>query len=161
MLYSETDFQSITGQLKKRRLAIWIPFVLALLLILVLAVQRVSQVIVIILTIVSVGALIFCEGMFVHPISCYHKHIDSVLHGKTHTVKGFFRTMEADPVIREGVSYYPVILNVGTANDEKDDRLLYFDANLPRPDWQAGEFLSMTAHDKAIGSWKYMDPDAA
>ena len=159
MLYSESDFQSVTAQLNKRRLMIWIPFALAVVLILVLAILRVNQVIVIALTIVSASLLIFCEGLFVHPISCYHKHIDNVMHGKTHTVKGLFRSMDPDAVIRDGVYYYSVILNVGRTNDEKDDRLLYFDANLPRPDWKTGEYLIMTAHDKAIGAWERGEPD--
>ena len=154
MLYSEADYESIKTQLKKRQLLICIPFFLCIVLTLFLAVIRVNQIIVMALTIVSAGALIFCQGLFIHPINCYRKHIDNVLHGKTHTVKGLFKEMEPDSVIREGVDYYPLIVNVGSSNDEKDDRLLYFDANLPRPDWQVGEYLSFRAHDKAVGAWE-------
>ena len=154
MLYSEADYESIKNQLKKRQLLVCIPFLLCVGLILFLAIIRVNQIIVMALTILSAGALIFFEGLFIHPINCYRKHLDNVLHGKTHTVKGVFKEMEPDSVIRDGVYYYPLIVNVGTANDEKDDRLLYFDANLPRPEWQEGEYLSILAHDKAVGAWE-------
>ena len=46
------------------------------------------------------------------------------------------------------------MINVGVMEDEKDDRLFYYDANLPRPDWQAGETLTITAHDKSVGAWE-------
>ena len=58
MLYSESDFQSVTAQLNKRRLMIWIPFALAVVLILVLAILRVNQVIVIALIAVTVALLL-------------------------------------------------------------------------------------------------------
>ena len=36
----------------------------------------------------------------------------------------------------------------------EDDRLFYYDANLPRPDWKIGEMLTVTAHDKSLGAWE-------
>ena len=44
-------------------------------------------------------------------------------------------------------------VNVGNMESEEDDRLFYYDANLPRPDWRRGEMLTVTAHDKAMGAW--------
>ena len=65
-----------------------------------------------------------------------------------------FEEMEEKPVWREGVSYYPMTLNVGNMEEPGDDRLFYFDANLTRPDWQPGERIAVTAHDKAVGAWE-------
>ena len=66
---------------------------------------------------------------------------------------GAFKEMEEGTVVRDGVRYYPVLLNVGNMEGEEDDRLFYYDANLPRPDWRRGEMLTVTAHDKAMGAW--------
>ena len=61
--------------------------------------------------------------------------------------------MEEIAVDRDGVKYYPMMLSVGNMDDPEDDRLFYYDANLPRPDWKCGEMLTVTAHDKALGAW--------
>ena len=44
-------------------------------------------------------------------------------------------------------------LNGGDMESQEDDRLFYYDANLPRPDWKRGEQITVTAHDKALGAW--------
>ena len=64
-----------------------------------------------------------------------------------------FKEMEETAVMREGVKYYPMMLSVGDMDNPEDDRLFYYDANLPRPDWQIGDMLTVTAHDKALGAW--------
>ena len=53
--------------------------------------------------------------------------------------------------LRDGVKYYPMMISVGDMENPEDDRLFYFDANLPRPDWKTGEMLTVTAHDKSMG----------
>ena len=40
------------------------------------------------------------------------------------------------------------MLSVGNMDDPEDDRLFYYDANLPLPDWQHGDMLIVTAHDR-------------
>lgn len=97
---------------------------------------------------------VFFYSLLVQPVAAYRRHLDGVLHGRTRTLTGAFKNMEADIAIREGVQYYPMTLSVGKMDDPNDDRLLYYDANLPRPDWQVGDALTVTIHDKAVGDWK-------
>ena len=52
------------------------------------------------------------------------------------------------------MDFYPVTLNVGDQGREEDDRLFYMDANLPRPDWQAGETLTLTFYDNRVTAWR-------
>ena len=65
-----------------------------------------------------------------------------------------FVSMDEASVTRENVDFYPVTLNVGDQGREEDDRLFYMDANLPRPDWQAGETLTLTFYDNRVTAWR-------
>ena len=84
----------------------------------------------------------------------YGRHLDEVLHGRVRTLTGAFKEMDEGTVVREGVTYHPMLLSVGDMDSPEDDRLFYFDANLPRPDWQRGEKLTIVSHDKAVGRWE-------
>ena len=57
-------------------------------------------------------------------------------------------------IIREGVPCRPFMLNVGEVKDEKDDRLLYWDAHLPLPQWQEGAKLWVSTFDKSVCDWR-------
>ena len=152
-MYTESDYRSICSQFKKRSLALWIPLGAAVVLIFVLAILRVPEVIVILSTILAGGAAIFVFGLFVKPVLAYKRHMNNCLHGRTHDVTGAFKEMEEESVDRDGVRYWPMILNVGNMEDEEDDRLLYYDANLERPSFEKGQMLTVSAHDKAVARW--------
>ena len=96
---------------------------------------------------------IFGYGMLLSPVIAYRRHLDEVLHGRVRSTTGAFKEMEAQTVMRDGVKYYPVMISVGDMENPEDDRLFYYDANLPRPDWKTGEMLTVTAHDKSMGAW--------
>ncbi len=150
-MYTEKDFEGIREQKKRRLLCLWIPFAVLTAAVIALAVIRVPEVIVTVLTILTGGAAIFCWCMFVSPVRSYCKHLDSVLHGRTHDVTGAFKEMDETAVDRDGVSFYPMLINVGNMEDEEDDRLLYYDALLPRPEYVPGQKMTVTVHDKAVG----------
>ena len=96
---------------------------------------------------------IFCYGMLLFPVIAYGRHLDNVLHGRVRSTTGAFKEMEEQPVLRDGVRYYPMMISVGDPENPEDDRLFYYDANLPRPEWKPGDMLTVTAHDKAVGAW--------
>ena len=152
-MYTEQDYQDICAQVNKRWAALLIPSVLALAGIIVSFVFR-QKIVTIMLTALLGAGFIFCYGLFLAPVIAYRRHLDEVLHGKVRQTTGAFKEMEQESVLREGVRYYPMMINVGRMDDPEDDRLFYYDANLPRPDWQAGDMLTVTAHDKALGAWK-------
>ena len=97
---------------------------------------------------------IFCYGLLLSPVIAYRKHLDEVLHGRVRSTTGAFKEMETQIVMRDGVKYYPMMISVGDMENPEDDRLFYYDANLPRPDWKSGEMLTVTAHDKSLGAWE-------
>ena len=107
----------------------------------------------IVLSVLQGAFCIFSYGMLLSPVIAYRRHLDEVLHGKVRSTTGVFKEMENQPVMRDGVRYYPMMISVGDMENPEDDRLFYYDANLPRPDWKMGETLTVTAHDKSLGAW--------
>lgn len=152
-MYTEQDYQDIRGQIRQRSFALGIPAVLLLAGVIVSFVFRVKP-----LTMgLSVLLGVFCifgYGMLLYPVIAYGRHLDEVLHGRVRSTTGAFKEMEEQAVMRDGVKYYPMMLSVGDMENPEDDRLFYYDANLPRPDWKVGEMLTVTAHDKALGAWE-------
>jgi len=151
-LYTEQDYTEIRSQIRRRSLALGVPAVVMLAGVIVSFVFRIKW-----LTMglsVLLGAFcIFGYGMLLYPVRAYGRHLDEVLHGRVRSTTGAFKEMEEQAVLREGVRYYPMMISVGDMENPEDDRLFYYDANLPRPDWKVGEMLTVTAHDKALGAW--------
>lgn len=151
-LYTEQDYQDIREQLKGRLMALGIPALLLLAAVIVSFVFRIKWLTMALSVVLGAGC-IFCYGLLLYPVIAYGRHLDEVLHGKVRSTTGAFKEMESQTVTREGVKYYPMLISVGDMEDPEDDRLFYYDANLPRPDWKIGEMLTVTAHDKSLGAW--------
>ena len=152
-MYTEQDYQDISKQLHSRILWMAVPSALLAAGVIAAFVHRIQWA-AIVGTVLIGFYCVFVYGLLVHPVAAYRRHLDGVLHGRTHVLTGAFKDMEEDVAIRDGVRYYPMTLSVGKMDDPNDDRLLYYDANLPRPDWQVGDMLTVTAHDKAVGKWE-------
>ena len=152
-LYTEQDYADICAQVKRRELALGIPALLLLAAVIVSFFFRIKWLTMTLSVLLGAGC-IFGYGMLLYPVIAYRRHLDEVLHGRVRSVTGAFKEMEEQAVMRDGVKYYPMMLSVGNMEDPEDDRLFYYDANLPRPEWQIGEMLKVTAHDKALGAWE-------
>ena len=152
-MYTEQDYADIRRQIRNRCLALGVPALLMLAGVIVSFIFRIRWVTMTVTVLLGVYC-IFCYGMLLSPVIAYGRHLDEVLHGRVRTTTGAFKEWEEDSVMRDGVRYYPMLLSVGSMDDPEDDRLFYYDANLPRPDWQRGDMLTVTAHDKALGAWE-------
>ncbi len=151
-MYTEQDYADIRGQIKRRWMAIGIPALLLLAAVIVSFIFRIKW-LTIALSLVLGAGCIFCYGLLLFPVIAYGRHLDEVLHGRVRSTTGAFKEMESQTVLREGVRYSPMMISVGDMEDPEDDRLFYYDANLPRPDWKPGDMLTVTAHDKSLGAW--------
>ena len=151
-MYTEQDYADIRGQVKRRFLALSVPAALLLAGVIVSFVLRIRWLTTGLSLLLGV-LCIFGYGMLLSPVIAYRRHLDEVLHGRVRSTTGAFKEMEEQAVLRDGVRYYPMMLSVGDMENPEDDRLFYYDANLPRPDWKIGEMLTVTAHDKALGAW--------
>lgn len=152
-MYTESSLKDINQQFSRRLAAFAIPaavLVAAIVVSLVYRHELATE-----LLFIALGALaIFAWGMFLSPVHAYRKHIKSLLRGRNRTNTGAFKGFETQTVDKDGVHFVPFMINVGETGDERDDRLFYFDANLPLPDWQAGEMITITSQDRAVVTWE-------
>lgn len=152
-MYTENDFQEISVQLKKRITVLVIPALLLLAAVIVSFVFR-SQLLTTVLSLLMGVYSLFSFSMFIYPVLAYKRHLHYVLHGRVRKLTGAFKEMDETIALRDGVRFYPMLINVGKMENAEDDRLFYYDANLPRPDWQVGDMITITSHDKAVGAWE-------
>lgn len=153
-MYTKESYQQNRQQLKRRLLAIGLPVLVLFVLMLVSFFVRWPEGLTVAITIVAFGAAIFCYGMLISPLRAYGKHIDHALNGRTRQITGSFLEMEAEPVWRDGVQFYPFTISVGDKKEEENHRLFYMDANFPRPDWQEDDMLHITSYDNRVTAWE-------
>ena len=153
LVYRQEDFDDVSVQLRQRRLAVYIPAALVFAFAIVSYALRWPQAVTDVLTIIALGGFFFCYFMLIAPVKAYRRHIDHALRGKTHEDQGAFVDMEPDAITREGLRVYPMHINVGAGIRDDGMRQFYFDANLPRPDWQEGETLILTSYDNVVVKW--------
>lgn len=151
-MYTQEDYQKNRAQLRRRLIVSLIPAVLLLAVVVWSFIVRIKW-LTMALTVLLGAELIFAYGMFLSPIIAYGRHLEQALKGRTRNTTGLFKEMEESAVSREGVMYFPMLISVGDIAEPEDDRLFYFDANIARPCFIAGEKLTVTAHDKFVTAW--------
>ncbi|MDR1600449.1 MAG: hypothetical protein LBS11_11365 [Oscillospiraceae bacterium] len=151
-VYTAEDEAALAGQLRRSWIAAGVfaaALAAALIPTLALRVQWATM-----LATVGLGALgIFLWGMKVTPALSYRKHAREIHSGLSRQVEGWLaRVDEGQITFREGIDCYAFVVNVGDPNhpDPKDERLLYWDAQKPFPDWRIGSKLKITAHGNDV-----------
>ena len=152
-MYSQENLNQIERQFNKSLL------ILCLLLLLPLAALVYSLVVRIkwltILTSCLAGAIaLLYGGMTLSPIFNYRKHLRALLPGRKRELTGIFKGFDHHVVLRDKVRFYSFLVNIGETDDPNDDRQLYWDDNLPLPDWQEGERFWIASFDKSVVAWK-------
>ena len=153
-MYQQKDYDENRQQLRARSLALGIPMAALFVLAVVAFVLRWPQIITMVLCFCVCAIGIFGYTMLISPVRAYGEHIDHALHGRTRQVTGVFVSMEEKPVSRDHLEFFPFTINVGEHGRTEDDRLFYMDANLPRPDWQEGDMLTITSYDNRVTDWQ-------
>ena len=152
-MYTQQDYEKVHGQRTKRLWFLIVPMIFVLGGIIWSFIARIEW-LTMTLTVLGGAVFIFVFCMFISPLIAYERHLQIALHGRTRVTKGTFKEMGDTDVLREGVRFYPLMISVGNPQDEEDDRLFYFDANLPRPDFKEGDSLTITAHDKYMTAYE-------
>lgn len=110
-----------------------------------------SQIIVTAVTLVFGAMIIFLWGMKMTPLLSYRKYLKEISSGLTRDVEGTIVSFDADTTFRDGVSFYALIVNIGDLQEPEDERLLYWDAQLPKPaDIAPGDHVRFHAHGNDI-----------
>lgn len=151
-MYTEQDLKDVAQQWQQRLKQCLVPAAILLAGIAVSFAFRIQALTIALSLLLGAGA-IFAWAMLLSPVRAYRKHLESVLHGITRELTGAFKEMKTEAVVRDGLQFYPMLLNVGDMKKETDDRLFYYDASLPRPDWQVGETITVVSHDMKVGGW--------
>ncbi|MBR6524521.1 MAG: hypothetical protein IKT57_00960 [Clostridia bacterium] len=154
-MYTEQHYQMNRKQLRQRSVLLGIPAFILLAIVIASFILRIKW-LTMLSTILLGSFSLFCYYLLLYPVIAYGRHMHELLFGRTRTMTGAFKEMGRDLVLREGVKFYPVIISVGRMEHPDDDRLLYYDANLPLPEWQQGEWINFTVHDKSIGKWEFV-----
>ncbi|MGI6215614.1 MAG: hypothetical protein ACOYIT_07045 [Christensenellales bacterium] len=152
-MYTQENLSDIESQLKRRLMACALPAAALLALFiysLVIRVEWLSY----FLSMLLCFYIIFAWGIFISPVRSYKKFIYNMLYLKNRNTQGHFKGFIDVPTKREGVLFTPFFINIGNMENEEDDRLFYYDSNLPLPDWQPGDKLSITSHDKSTVAWE-------
>lgn len=152
-MYTQSDLEEISAQLR-RRIGLWtlpqLPLMAALIYTLIIR----HQVLTTAVSVLMGWIAIFAAGISIAPVAAYRKFLRGLLIGRKREMSGIFKGFDQDTVMRDKVRYVPLMLNVGDINDPKDDRLFYWDTNIPLPDWQLGDKLWISSHDKSVADWR-------
>ena len=141
-LYSEQDLQKISGQLKKRFLAI------GCILAVILAVFVVSMIIrmewlSIVMFILFFAVAVFVVEMFCLPLHRYKKLIASALTGRTHTETLEYEKTEEDSSVVDGVRCRGMIFLGSPDKHGAREQRFYWDEELPLPAFTPGDQITI------------------
>ena len=153
-MYQVQELDSLNRQVRKRQLLVYVPsgLMAAGAIAAALPFARI-QWLTVLLTILAASLCVFCDSMFLAPLRAYRRHLDSALNGIKRQMDCTFKSIESITCLREGVYYYAMMVSIGNPKDEEDDRLLYYDAEKPLPNFVEGESLHIVYHDKNVVSF--------
>ena len=157
MMYTEEAYQQCIKKDRQTLFGVLAPFVCLFTVMIVSFALRWGRVYTIALSVVSFALLAYGMLVFWAPARRYKNHVDHALHGRTRQTEGVLVGLEQEAVTKEGLSYYPFMINVGEQRLPKDDRLFYYDARLPRPAWQEGQKLRVTSYDNRVVDWEIVE----
>lgn len=152
-MYQESDLIAIKRQLNRRILLWLIPEVLLLGLVVYSFIIRVEWLTSLLFALLFM-VILFSITMTLLPLRRYLHFLNNALHGRNRTDTAAFDTIEPETVVREGVRCHPITMRADTLKEELDERSYYWDANLPLPDWQQGEYITLRSHEKMVTGWE-------
>jgi hypothetical protein len=151
-LYADQDLVELKAQLKRRWLSLLLPE-LALLALLVYTLVVRNKTLTVLCSIAMGCLAVSMLTLWIMPVRRYLLFLQEALQGRHRELEGKFKGFDHLPVQREGLCFMPFIVNVGNPEEEKDDRLLYWDWNLPLPPWQPAQSLWISSFDKVVLAW--------
>ena len=159
-MYTQNELAQVRGLKTRRTLIAVIPAVLMLAAGIALFVwgriQRSDEMwkITAALTVTALCYLAFLLGVYVAPVRNYEKHLERMLFGRQHLCTGILKEVGENVCEKDGVRFYPIMLNVGEKNDGKDDRLFYFDVLKEMPQIPVGERITIQHNDIMVSDYR-------
>ena len=155
-MYTQEELRQVQLQLKKKRLAAAIPTLLLLAVAIAVFVagrmrrSDAAWILSALLTIFGGGYALFQYGLSIRPAKTYRNCVQEMLHGRMRQTEGVLKAFSEDICDRNGLPFHAVLLNVGEKNAPEDDRLFYWDAQKPNPEFSLGMQVRVFSNDNRI-----------
>ena len=163
MLYTEADRSQATAERTKRRWIVVLPAVLLLLAAIASFVwfrlhRDVSGWIWTGLLTVAGGAYyLFFNGVYLHPVALYKKHVDYMLDGNKRETIGILKDITDEVLDHDGLDCRMITVNIGDKNASEDDRTYYLDARVSIPaQLKPGDRVHVLSNDRMVAA---LDPE--
>lgn len=151
VLYTTEDLNAIRSQIRSRWILTAIPCILlAALLVFSLFIRL--EWLTTACTIIGSVILISVHDLLIKPLSCYRRYLDNVLNGRTREAELPFVAISEDVNLVDGVNCRSMTCLDYDAKGRPYERLFYFDALKPFPDFKEGERLHITHHDLLVAN---------
>ena len=141
-LYSEKDLRLLSGQLKKRYLAmgaLMTVFLAAFIVSMIIRVEWLS----IVMFVFLFGVAVFMIEMFCLPLHRYKKLISSALTGRTHTETLEYDQTEDDSSVVDGVRCRGMIFLGSPDKHGAREQRFYWDEEIPLPAFTPGSQVTL------------------
>lgn len=148
-LYTTQDLTNIGSQIRRRWLILAVPCAVLLAVLVFSLIQRLEW-LTSLCTILIGAALIGGYDLFIKPLVCYSRHLKNALYGRVHEVDLPFVALSEDESLVDGVTCRALTCLDYDGKGRPYDRLFYFDALKPFPDFQNGEMLHVVHHDLMV-----------
>ena len=151
LMYTEEELAALQGQIK-RRVIVMIAVAAVMAAGVVVFVIRRNEIATSALTVAMLFFLVFFYGMAIKPIRDMAKHVNNLLHGKTHELISVYDRYDDAVSLIDGVRYHAVYtIEDREGEPEPIERLFYFDETKPFPDLKKGDTVRIIYHDREIG----------
>lgn len=158
-MYTKQDLTDLDKQIKSRVLLWLIPEIILLALVALAFAHRIEWLTALLFS-AFLFVLIFSLNLMILPVRRYRSWVALAQNGRTSQGQGYFKLVEPETIKLDGVQFRRVILSQPDPRADTDERQYYFDANLPLPEWQEGDHLLITSHEKQMVRWERL-PAAA
>jgi len=148
-IYTEQDFTDIKQQIAKRWRIVAIPCAILLAVLIWSLTVRIEWITSTCTAIIGV-TLIAAYDLAIKPLVCYKRHLNNVLHGKTHEATLPFVALSEDVNMVDGVNCRAMTCLDYDGKGRPYDRLFYFDCLKEFPDFAEGEMLRIVHHDLVV-----------
>ena len=155
MLYQEEDLSRLKSQVRGRKLVLGCILLLTAVLVGVTLVlddhklNRPQWLTVLALALPGCTAIFYAE-MMLRPLLAYQRHMTDSLYGRAREVRVAFDHAGENKSVVDGVLFRELLF-LGEADKHGDrDRLFYWDAELPLPDFAPGEEITLRYYDRFI-----------
>lgn len=152
-MYSQSDLDQLSADLRRRWIIYTIPAVL------LLGTQIYSLTVRNEVLTIAAGILlcfwsIFYIGLNIVPVMRYRTHVNNMLHGITHSIHAVFQHFDADDSLVDGVNFRAMHIICKDDAGEDYERLFYWDLEKPLPAFQKGQALEIVYHDRQVADVK-------